>query len=370
MLLCVVSVYGYAGDPSSCTSTGNGNYSDAGTWSCVGGSVPGKSTDVTINHDVTLDENLTGGGGAIQGDWTIAIGASLNGGATYNVTFSNGTASILGTFEVNNLTIDNGAEVNFESTAAVTVNGDFTNTNNSNEVTVNTDNFDVTGDLDNGNGATMVGTGSIDVTGTVTNHANGTLLGGCVGADCCAGGCTLFIDLLSFGVNRNKKDVELKWTTASEVNNDYFIIEKSMDGFNFKVIGQVDGAGNSTVVNEYGFIDQGGNSNSTIYYRIVDVDFFGEKKYHQVAILKSVVAPGISSLIVENYTFGLGLNNLSDHATLVTIKSIDGKQIYLADVSGIKEFNCLLDLNAGVYLVTIFDQWGTLLQSAKVVRSW
>ena len=82
------------------------------------------------------------------------------------------------------------------------------------------------------------------------------------------------IELLDFvGENLNKSNV-LSWTTFSELDNDFFTIEYSTDGYNFENIGLVNGAGNSSGSNEYEFIHSD-YRNEINYYRLLQTDFNG-----------------------------------------------------------------------------------------------
>lgn len=60
----------------------------------------------------------------------------------------------------------------------------------------------------------------------------------------------LSIDLVSFTGNASEQGNGLSWSTASEKNNDYFVVEASADGYNFTTVGRVNGAGNSTKIQE------------------------------------------------------------------------------------------------------------------------
>ena len=85
------------------------------------------------------------------------------------------------------------------------------------------------------------------------------------------------IELLSFNGYCNPANVELKWSTSQEVNNDFFTLEQSMDGIHFLPLGNISGAGNSNNQNNYSFIDNSYNSGiaNSIYYRIKQTDFDG-----------------------------------------------------------------------------------------------
>jgi hypothetical protein len=63
------------------------------------------------------------------------------------------------------------------------------------------------------------------------------------------------IELTSFTAQFAGTEVELKWTTASEVNSDHFTVERSKDGRSFEQIGQVSGAGNSNTIRQYSMLE-------------------------------------------------------------------------------------------------------------------
>ncbi|MCX7861429.1 MAG: GEVED domain-containing protein [Bacteroidales bacterium] len=93
------------------------------------------------------------------------------------------------------------------------------------------------------------------------------------------------INLLSFDatlLNNNK--VMLSWTTASEVNNDYFTILKSTDAVIYKPIAQIKGAGNSNDIINYEFIDEESITQQT-YYRIKQTDYDGNTSYSEVRVV-------------------------------------------------------------------------------------
>lgn len=68
--------------------------------------------------------------------------------------------------------------------------------------------------------------------------------------------------------------VQCNWQTASELNNDFFTIERSADGQQWSAIGTVDGAGTSSEVNAYTWVDRYPLA-GTSYYRIRQTDYNG-----------------------------------------------------------------------------------------------
>jgi hypothetical protein len=86
------------------------------------------------------------------------------------------------------------------------------------------------------------------------------------------------VELVYFKAVDNCPDVLLKWTVASEINNDYFEIEKSYDLKNIDRVGIVDGAGNTNYMTDYNFIDKN-PAQGIVYYRLKQVDFDGTISY-------------------------------------------------------------------------------------------
>jgi hypothetical protein len=94
---------------------------------------------------------------------------------------------------------------------------------------------------------------------------------------------TLPVELTYFtAVPVSEKQVQLNWITASEINNDYFIIEKSMDGIQFKETAMIKGGGSSTTLLNYTFTDEFFPGNHILYYRLKQVDYNGAVNYSQI----------------------------------------------------------------------------------------
>ncbi|OAV44031.1 T9SS type A sorting domain-containing protein [Lewinella sp. 4G2] len=87
----------------------------------------------------------------------------------------------------------------------------------------------------------------------------------------------------------------LEWTTASELDNDYFDVEYSTDGATFAPIGRVTGAVEASSVNEYTF-EHANPTGSVHYYRLRQVDFDGTTAFSKVVTLRSEVAQAAVSL--------------------------------------------------------------------------
>ena len=82
------------------------------------------------------------------------------------------------------------------------------------------------------------------------------------------------IELLSFeGYNKNSNN-NLIWSTSSEQNNDYFTIERSVNGINWEIVNTIKGSGNSTSTIEYSLVDNS-YDNVINYYQLKQTDYDG-----------------------------------------------------------------------------------------------
>ena len=89
------------------------------------------------------------------------------------------------------------------------------------------------------------------------------------------------IELTNFTAKQLNTKTQLEWVTASETNNNYFTVERSLDGINFTSIETVKGANNSTTTLDYGAFDEG-PAVGINYYRLKQTDYNGDYKYSAV----------------------------------------------------------------------------------------
>lgn len=108
-------------------------------------------------------------------------------------------------------------------------------------------------------------------------------------------------ELVSFYGEHYKDGGLLKWITASEINSDYFRLMKSLDGFNFKPIAEVDAAGNSTQELDYMYYDSE-RIVGTVYYKLIGVDQDGSEKSSDIITLTSDSNENSSTIFFENET--------------------------------------------------------------------
>lgn len=133
-------------------------------------------------------------------------------------------------------------------------------------------------------------------------------------------GGPLAITLMKFNAHNEGDQINIKWSTADETNNDYFIIQRTSDGKIYKNIGEIKGAGTYVGQLDYHFVDENPNQGYN-YYRLVSVDYDGGREY--------------SDLIVILY----------DTQNEIIIYSLNGKLIYKGFSAPTDLFNRLFIVN-------------------------
>ena len=173
------------------------------------------------------------------------------------------------------------------------------------------------------------------------------------------------VEFLSFTAVKNQNGVLLSWKTATETNNDYFLVERSIDGIHFTAIGApVKGAGTSQQVNAYKLLDIN-PSDGINYYRIRQVDYDGKFDFSDV---KVVNLAGVAMVTVSpnpsNGHFSVKIISESSSLFVVDIFNALGQIIYTKTLSltgGYAEQKVSLDhVAAGVYTLVVkndSDHW-------------
>jgi hypothetical protein len=112
--------------------------------------------------------------------------------------------------------------------------------------------------------------------------------------------------LASFTASLNNNKVDLKWTTEAETNLSHIMVEKSIDGKNFKDAALVFTYGNTTSRSDYAFADHIGKTGSaSVYYRLRSVDTDGTTRYSETLTVEiSKEADRGVSTILANISSG------------------------------------------------------------------
>lgn len=280
----------------------NGNWNTAANWSPA--AVPsGTGTNVTLSANPSLNSgsnniigNISANNGVqitvnANGKLTLGSAALFGGGTKKSLTFNNnGTLQVnsgspAGVLEIwGDLIVNNNLQV--QITGTLIVHGNIVMNNNAQIQVSGGGDITVGGNVSGGNNAQIQVSGSgstLSVGGSIALGNGGQIQtsgGGVItAASCSCSGCSsqcgaLPVTLISFNVRAASDKVILNWATGTELNFDYFSIERSENGFSFSELAQVKGHGTSNERHDYSYEDSFPFTGKS-YYRITTVDFDG-----------------------------------------------------------------------------------------------
>ncbi|MBI4930232.1 MAG: T9SS type A sorting domain-containing protein [Bacteroidetes bacterium] len=166
------------------------------------------------------------------------------------------------------------------------------------------------------------------------------------------------VELLTFITQCDNRKVNVKWSTASELNNDFFTVERSPDALNYLPIGLVNGAGNTSTIHNYSFTDTDPLS-GTSYYRLKQTDFNGTTEVFSSASLSSCGSGGLNVVIGQNPTVNgnvwVSISGAENKNVRVIVTDILGQNLYTKNFTGITGsylLNAELQLAGGIYVVS------------------
>ncbi|MFH1319432.1 MAG: T9SS type A sorting domain-containing protein, partial [Bacteroidota bacterium] len=202
-----------------------------------------------------------------------------------------------------------------------------------------------------------------------------------IGGDEYDGG--LPVELLFFNASVNGEGyVDLKWRTATEINNDYFTVEriKNPQGFEnpeglmdedlvWETVDIVDGAGNSNSILHY-FSTDNDPYTGTSYYRLKQTDFDGAFEYSDIVAVKISRDDGLVSVNVfpnpNNGKFIIEIESFQNDKYNITVENIYGQLIYSESHVNASDVNVehvvLPESLKGIYMLKISTNTDELIK--------
>jgi hypothetical protein len=171
------------------------------------------------------------------------------------------------------------------------------------------------------------------------------------------------VELISFkGELKENNEVLLSWETASELNNDYFDIERKNENNTWETIGKVNGAGNSNTFNTYTFTDDEPMEGEN-FYRLKQVDYNLESEYTFIIMLntstKSNPKDAVFTVFPNPAKYELNIkSNQRDNFknTEVQIYNLIGECLYKEQMKESQITLNLSDYKNGIYLIKVGSQ--------------
>ena len=181
------------------------------------------------------------------------------------------------------------------------------------------------------------------------------------------------ITLIDFSATNVNDEVLVNWATASETNNDYFVVEASADAVIFNEVGRVKGAGNSNAILNYSLTDVQ-PLQVISYYRLKQVDFNGAFTYSDVQVVNRptlwqnevVVSPNpvtdVANLLIDPLVYANPTIDLRDIQGRV-VKSFGPVEVHAFEQTKLN----MQDVPAGMYFVYVQEN-GRVVTS-RIIRN-
>ncbi len=174
------------------------------------------------------------------------------------------------------------------------------------------------------------------------------------------------VELTTFEAHSTNDGTMLVWETASEINNDFFEVQKSTDGLNFATLQTVTGAGTTSTPSRYEFLDEASSNRQTLtYYRLKQVDYDGTFAFSRILTVTNhslIQDPIIVPNPFQN-RLSITIYNPDGESNQVSLLDFSGRTLYQTKLSGNAEETILLqeeltNIPNGVYILQIASPEG------------
>lgn len=175
------------------------------------------------------------------------------------------------------------------------------------------------------------------------------------------------VELTSFLGTCEAGNVQLKWSTASELNSQAFLVQRSLDGKQYVTVATIPAAGNSTLPLQYQWLDTT-SATSESYYRLVELDQDGKQTIYSFIHVRCGEVNGMHAyynqpnIVVE-------VSSTSNKPIALNIYEVSGKLLHQETKQVQRGYN-RFDLNFknkladGIYIIQLVDD--KEIQSSKV----
>ncbi len=183
------------------------------------------------------------------------------------------------------------------------------------------------------------------------------------------------ITLTYFNAEAVDEKVRLKWQTATEINNAYFVIERSKDGVNFEDLFEVNGGGNSNIPLNYTAWDEEPLP-GTSYYRLKQVDYDGRETKHNIEVVSFGDDPGFTVEMFPNPAnryINVAVNStVGDAEGRISIFNMNGQQVKSVNINVYQGYSRIpvnvSDLANGQYAIQLRMNNGYFHTSKHIVN--
>ncbi|MFT7381687.1 MAG: hypothetical protein ACI9Z3_001576, partial [Roseivirga sp.] len=183
------------------------------------------------------------------------------------------------------------------------------------------------------------------------------------------------VQLISFNARvLQNETVKLEWQTASETDNAFYSIQRSIDGINFESIANIQGAGNSDIQNSYSYLDLK-PLEGVSFYRLKQTDFNGVSETTELLRIVIFFQENETKFVIfpnPVYTGGqlsIKSTNSSVELSLIRLYDLLGDlqfEFWPNELTQSTQF--IVPLKAGIYLMQLHDTHGRVFIQKLIIE--
>jgi hypothetical protein len=181
---------------------------------------------------------------------------------------------------------------------------------------------------------------------------------------------TVPVKLTIFTGKANNQNADLMWQTASEKNARLFEVHASVDGKNFKQVGEVKANGNTSSTSTYSYTDVDALANNNkVYYKLKSLDVDGSFEWSKIVIVNTNDVNNTNIEVYPNpFNNNVTVSLVDNTPATIEVVTIEGVNVYNTTTNNNSSFTNinLTQLTNGVYFIKVTQNGNTTVQ--KLVK--
>lgn len=180
------------------------------------------------------------------------------------------------------------------------------------------------------------------------------------------------VTILYFKVECNEAFPVIEWQTASEINCNYYLIERSYDATNWQTVAYIQGAGTTNTLSNYSYIDDKAENNTKVYYRLTQYDYNNSYSIigTDVVMCNNSEISQISINVDNDNCIIISLHDQINEPYFINLYDINGKLIKRVTGNCENAYEKIIintdDLAPAIYLIDVYTTYNKEIQKIRI----
>jgi len=181
------------------------------------------------------------------------------------------------------------------------------------------------------------------------------------------------VTIIYFKAECNGAYPVIEWQTASEINCDYYLIERSYDAKNWQTVAYIQGAGTTSTLSNYSYVDDKVDNNTIVYYRLTQYDYDNSSAIigSDVVMCNSSEISQISINIDNDNCIIISLHDQINEPYFINLYDINGKLIKRVTGNCENDYEKIIintdDLAPAIYLIDVYTKTNKEIKKLEIL---